>query len=133
MSECDCHDDKMNYRCVCTECCRVAQTERREKLHWSPNPEGVCYFLGNRKPRMTIYGMGVCDFVGNHKWGFVIYSVCDLLLQRHRLELPTVPGTNWNSELALLVLCTMLSISWSVLKLVCRGFGFVNKYQITPC
>ena len=31
----NCHDDKINYQCVFTECCRVAH----EKLHWSPNPE----------------------------------------------------------------------------------------------
>ena len=49
-----------NYRCICTERCRVTQG----KLHWSPNPEGVCDFLGNHKPPMTIYGKGVCDLQG---------------------------------------------------------------------
>ena len=49
-----------DYQCVCTELCRVAQ----EKLHWSPNPERACDFLGNRKPPMTIYGMAVCDLQG---------------------------------------------------------------------
>ena len=34
------------------------------KLHWSPNPEGVC------------------DFLGNHKCWFAIYRVCDFLLHR---------------------------------------------------
>ena len=58
------HDDKMNYWCIFTERCRVAQ----EKLHWSPNPEGLCDFLGNRKLPITIYGMGGLRFTD-----FVIY------------------------------------------------------------
>ena len=66
------HDDKMNYRCICTERSRVAQTAQRESNSGSPNPEGVCDFLGRHKPPMTINGPGRLQFTG-----FVIYCYTD--------------------------------------------------------
>ena len=78
----NCHNDKINYWCMWTECCRVTQAAWRENYTGPPNPEGVCDFLGNRKLPMIMYGMRVCDFLGNHKWGFAIFRVCDLLLHR---------------------------------------------------
>ena len=59
----NCHNDKMNYRCICTERSRVTQTAQRE------NNTGP---LIQRKSQ-TPY---------DHIWGFAIYRVCDLLLHR---------------------------------------------------
>ena len=52
----NCHDDKMNYQCICTERCRVPQAVQREN-YTGP----LILFMA---------------------WGFAIYKVCYLLLHQ---------------------------------------------------
>ena len=41
---------------------RMLQSSTGKNYTGPPNPDGVCDFLGNRKPPMKIYGMGGLRF-----------------------------------------------------------------------
>ena len=84
----NCHDDQVNYRCICTERSRVAQTTQRENNTGPLIQRGVCDFLGNRTH--TLY---------DHIWhgglrftatlAYISHRLCYIAVQRSELYVHT--------------------------------------------
>ena len=59
----NCYNDKINYWCMWTE----LQSNigcKEGKLHWSPNPKGVCDFLGYHKWGLRFTGFAIYCYTG---------------------------------------------------------------------